>query len=97
MSVEAAREWVKSSFDILIEVARLRDGRIRALRVAEFSGLGASGLEVRDIFKFVIGRVATGGAIEGSFIPGERPQVLEQMRALGIEIEDSVFSRPPPG
>lgn len=94
MSVEAAREWVRSSFDVLIEVARLRDGRIRALRVAEFAGLGSQGLELRDIFTFVIERVATGGAIEGSFTPGERPQVLEQMRALGIEIEDSAFSRP---
>jgi pilus assembly protein CpaF len=97
MSVEAAREWVRSSFDVLIEVARLRDGRIRVLRIAEFSGMGPSGLETRDIFTFVIERVATGGAIEGSFTPGDRPQVLEQMRALGIDVEDSVFSRPPSG
>jgi pilus assembly protein CpaF len=94
MSVEAAREWVRNSFDLVVDVARLRDGRIRVLRVAEFSGVGPQGLEVSDIFTFVIERIATGGAIEGSFVPGEVPRVLEQMRALGIEVEDALFSRP---
>src|SRR5690606_22415841 len=35
MSLQAASAWVQGSFDVLVEVARLRDGRPRTLRVAE--------------------------------------------------------------
>ncbi len=93
MNLDAAREWVRSAFDVVIEVARLRDGRIRVLRVAEFARIGPEGLELSDIFRFVVERVATGGAIEGSFLAGDRPRVVEQMNALGIETDPGLFSR----
>jgi pilus assembly protein CpaF len=93
MSLEAAREWVRSSFDIMIEVARLRDGRVRVLRIAEFSSIGPDGLEVSDIFRFVVERVASGGAVEGSFVTGDRPRVVDRMNAVGIETDSSLFSR----
>ncbi|HSC89504.1 MAG TPA: FHA domain-containing protein, partial [Polyangiaceae bacterium] len=35
IALEVATAWVQSSFELVIEVARLRDGRIRVLRVAE--------------------------------------------------------------
>jgi len=93
LSLDAAREWVRSCFDLLIEVARLKDGRIRVLRVAEFSGVGPDGLELADIFRFVVERVATGGAIEGSFVSSERPRVAEQLEAAGVELDSSLFDR----
>jgi pilus assembly protein CpaF len=93
VSLEASREWVRSCFDVMIEVARLRDGRIRVLRIAEIASIGADGLQLSDIFRFVVERVASGGAIEGSFVAGERPRVVEQMESVGIEIDSSVFTR----
>ena len=93
LTLEAAREWVKSSFDVLIEVARLRDGRIRVLRVAEFATTEAATLELSDIFRFVVERVATGGAIEGSFVTYDRPTIADRLSAIGIELESSLFSR----
>lgn len=93
MNLEAAREWVKSSFDVVLEVARLKDGRIRVLRVAEFATTAAPSIELCDIFRFVVERVATGGAVEGSFVTGERPRVVDQMNAVGIETDSSLFSR----
>ena len=93
LNLEVAREWLRSSFDVVLEVARLRDGRLRVLRIAEFGDIGPQGLELLDIFHFAVERVATGGAIEGSFIAGDRPKVVDQMGAVGIETDASLFAR----
>jgi len=93
LTLDAAREWLRSSFDVVLEVARLRDGRLRVLRIAEFGDIGAQGIELMDIFRFVVERVATGGAIEGSFVAGDRPKVVDQMGSVGIETDASLFAR----
>jgi pilus assembly protein CpaF len=91
----AARDILASSFDIAIEVAQLRDGRYRVLRIAEIVGAGPLGLDLNDIFTFVADRTAAGGAIEGTFVPsGTVPHVAETLRARGIQLDAALFSRP---
>jgi pilus assembly protein CpaF len=93
-SPAAARDLIASSFDLAIEVAQLRDGRYRALRVAELLGAGPDGFQLGDIFSFVADRTAAGGAIEGTFVPsGNIPRVAETLRTRGIQVEASLFSR----
>lgn len=97
VSLEVAIGWVRSSFDIAIEVTRLRDGRIRVLRIAELELDERGALEASDIFRFNVStRVAAGGAVEGSFAPsGQLPKILGQLQAQGMRLETSLFSRPP--
>ena len=96
MSLQAASAWVQGSFDVLVEVARLRDGRPRTLRVAEVGYSDQSAPVLHDIFRFNVQRVAVGGSVEGSFGPtGYVPRVAAQLQALGANIESSMFSRPP--
>lgn len=91
----AARELIASSFDIALEVAQLRDGRYRVVRVAEILGANAQGLELSDIFTFVADRTAAGGAIEGTFVPsGTIAHIADTLRARGIQLEAALFSRP---
>jgi pilus assembly protein CpaF len=93
-SPAAARELIASSFDLTIEVAQLRDGRYRALRVAELLGTSPDGFQLGDIFSFVADRTAAGGAIEGTFVPsGNIPRIAETLRSRGIQVEASLFSR----
>jgi len=95
MSLEAATGWVLSAFDVVLEVARLRDGRIRALRIAELSRDATGAIQINDIFRFVISRVAAGGAVEGSFsASGTEPRVASQLKALGMKLDSSIFIRP---
>ena len=94
-SPAAARELIASSFDLAIEVAQLRDGRYRVLRVAEILGTSPDGIQLGEIFSFVADRTAAGGAIEGTFVPsGNIPRVAETLRTRGIQVEASLFSRP---
>lgn len=94
MTLEAASGWVLSAFDVVIEVTRLRDGRVRVLRIGELSPDGAGGIRIDDIFRFAVSRVAAGGAVEGSFVPsGHTPRVAGQLQALGMRVDSSLFVR----
>lgn len=96
LSVETAREWISGTFDILIDVARLRDGRQRVVRIAEPAGVESGEIVTRDIFTFSVERLATGGSVEGTFqATGVAPRVVNDMAARGIRIDSGVFSRPP--
>lgn len=95
-SLSAARELVAGSFEIAIEVARLRDDRYRVLRIAEVTGTHGDELAVSDVFTFIPDRTAAGGLIEGSFVPcGATPPVAEMLRARGAIFDSALFSRPP--
>jgi pilus assembly protein CpaF len=91
----AARELVAGSFDVAIEILRLRDGRHRVVRVAEVLGTGPSGFELSDIYTFVADRTAAGGAVEGTFVSsGSVPRIADTLKSRGIQLEAALFSRP---
>ena len=90
---ETAREWLSSAFDLVIEIARLRDGRHRVLRIAEFA-VEAGHIAIRDIFTFAVERTAAGGALEGTFHPsGLIPGIVEDLAARGTPVDTSAFRR----
>lgn len=92
----AAREWVASTFDVVVEVGRLRDSRLRVLRVAETAGVGADEVKLSDIFTFTVERTAAGGAVEGTFnAAGSVPRVADEITGRGFALESSLFTRPP--
>jgi pilus assembly protein CpaF len=91
LTPETAREWLSSAFDLCIEIARLRDGRHRVLRVAEL-GVEGSAVVIRDIFSFSVERTAAGGAVEGSFsATGVTPRIVEDLQARGVNVDTSIF------
>jgi len=94
--VAAARELVANAFEIVVEVARLRDERHRVLRIAEIIGSIGEEIQLQDIFTFVMDRTAAGGAIEGTFnASGIVPHVVDTLRGRGTTVESAIFSRPP--
>jgi pilus assembly protein CpaF len=93
LTPDVAREWLASAFDLAIEVARLRDGRHRVLRVAEL-GLEGDAIALRDVFTFVVERTAAGGALEGTFQPtGHVPKIVDDLAARGVAVDASIFKR----
>jgi pilus assembly protein CpaF len=93
LSPELARERLASAFNLAIEVARLRDGRHRVLRIAELA-IEGSALQIRDIFTFAVERTAAGGALEGSFHPtGVVPVIVDDLAARGVSIDTTIFKR----
>ncbi len=96
LGIRATRELVAGAYDVIVEVARLRDDRVRVLRVVEVTGVSGEEVVAQDIFTFIPDRTAAGGAVEGVFsASGNVPQVVEALRARGENLDSSLFSRPP--
>ncbi|NUP11999.1 MAG: Flp pilus assembly complex ATPase component TadA [Polyangiaceae bacterium] len=94
LSADTAREWLAGSFDLVLEVARLRDGRNRVMRVSEFALTSPNPLELRDIFTFTVERTAAGGTVEGSFHPtGVVPRIAEDLVSRGVPLDLGIFKR----
>ncbi len=92
---EGAAEMLAGAFEIVIEVARLRDDRHRVLRVAEVLGADHDEIDLSDVFSFTIDRTASGGLIEGSFVPASAmPAIADLMRTRGAAIDGTQFTRP---
>jgi pilus assembly protein CpaF len=95
IAADAAREWVAASFDIVVELGRLADGRARILRVCEITGTGGGGIATQEIFAFMIDHTASGTGVQGTFIPsGTVPRVVAELQARGVTVDTSLFSRP---
>ncbi|HEU4410549.1 MAG TPA: FHA domain-containing protein [Polyangiaceae bacterium] len=92
LSAEVVRDWIATSFDLGLELARSRDGRSRVLRVAELNA-GPSTIEARDVYTFAAERSAAGGGVEGTFQPtGHVPRLVDDLRARGFAIDGSLFN-----
>ncbi|WP_437627540.1 ATPase, T2SS/T4P/T4SS family [Sorangium sp. So ce1151] len=90
---ETAREWLASSFDLAIEIALLRDGRHRVLRIAELAVENGQ-IAIRDVFTFVVERTAAGGALEGTFhASGLVPDIVEDLQSRGVTVDTSTSFR----
>jgi pilus assembly protein CpaF len=95
LTPQTAREWLGSAFDLGLEVTRLRDGRLRVVRLAELRP-STHGTSVRDVFTFAYHRTAAGGSIEGAFYAsGTVPRIVEDLAARGMPLDTSIFRRHP--
>jgi len=94
LSIDAVREWLSSSFDIAVEVVRMRDGRSRVSRIAEPVGVEGGVVALRDIYSFTVERTAAGGSVEGSFHPtGVVPVIGDSLHARGVGFDSGLFQR----
>jgi pilus assembly protein CpaF len=88
-SIEAAREAAGESFDVVVEVVRTADGRLRVLRVAELGGSDGKGIATRDVF--VLSADGTG---EGAYAAtGTVPRLVNDFAARGVRVDGNMFKR----
>jgi len=95
LPIATCREWLSSSFDLGLEVTRVRDGRMRVVRLVEFRA-STQGVSLRDIFSFAYHGTAAGGSVEGAFYAsGTVPRLVEDLAARGLVLDTSIFRRHP--
>ncbi len=91
LPLRAIREQVASALDMVVHVARLRDGSRRIVNISEVQGMEGDVIVMQDIFVFK----QTGfqqGRVLGKLKPvGVRPKFMERLEAAGIFLEPSVF------
>ena len=93
LTTDAVREWLAASFDLVVELARMGDGRHRVIRIGELE-LANGGLQTKDIFVFAMGGRTPIGDVEGSFVAtGVLPRFVEEHALREGSVDPSLFKR----
>jgi pilus assembly protein CpaF len=92
MPLSAIRSQIASGLDVVVQIARMSDGRRRVLSISEITGQEGDIVMMQDIFTFRKKGTLGDGTIEGNFTAtGLRPRCLEDMIAAGVEVDPSDF------
>ncbi len=97
LPIKAIREQVSSAVDLIIHVARLRDGTRRVTHITEVEGMEGDIITLQDLFLFDFGM---GMAEDGKFLgklkaTGIRPSFSENLKDLGIDLPADLFDPEP--
>jgi len=98
LPVRAIREQIASSLNLVIQLARLRDGSRRVVQVTEISGMESDTVVMQDIFYFdySMGVNERGESLGRLKSTGLRPKFMEHLGDLGIHLPAEVFAYEPP-
>ncbi len=91
----ALRSQIATAIEIVIQVARLRDGTRRITHISEIGELDEAGhYHVSDLFRHQIDRVDEEGKILGSHHPtGNLPSFLQEAKSQGYLVDESLFQK----
>jgi pilus assembly protein CpaF len=88
----SARAQIASALNVVIQVARLADGRRKLMSLSELTGMEGEVITMQEIFRFRQTGVDDDGVVKGRFeATGIRPRFLEQVMAHGITLSPELF------
>jgi len=88
------REQVSSALDVIVHVARLRDGTRRIVQISEVGGVVGDSIELNDLFRFdSSGGLDEDGRFRGSIrATGVHPRFAGRLEEMGIQLPLGLFS-----
>jgi pilus assembly protein CpaF len=94
LPVRAIREQLASAVDMIIQVARLKDGSRKITHITEVMGMEGEIVTLQDLFVFDYkAGMDAAGKFRGSLIStGIRPRFLEEMASHGVTVPTSIFA-----
>jgi pilus assembly protein CpaF len=89
---------MSSALDVLVHLARLRDGSRRIVKVVEVEGMEGDTIVLQDIYRFdySMGRDAEGRFLGRLKSTGLRPKFAEKLEYMGVTMEPELFKFDPP-
>ncbi|HVK53563.1 MAG TPA: CpaF family protein [Burkholderiales bacterium] len=92
LPAKAMRAQIASAVTVIVQIARLTDGKRKLMSVQEITGMEGEIITMQEIFAFRQTGVGEGGVVEGNFCAtGVRPKFSERLRAFGIQLPDKLF------
>ncbi len=90
---KAMRQQIASALHLVIQIARLSDGRRRIVSISEIVGMEGDVITMQEIFMFERQGIGEEGAVLGRFRPtGIRPRFAERLHAHGVELPTALFA-----
>lgn len=88
----SARAQIASAMNVVIQVARLSDGRRKLVGLAELTGMEGDVITMQDIFRFRQTGVSADGVVQGRFeATGIRPRFLDHAMSHGVSLPADLF------
>ena len=88
----SARAQIASAIHVVIQVARLSDGRRKIVSLSELTGMEGEIITMQEIFRYRQTGVSADGVVQGRFeATGIRPRFLEQVMAHGLTLSADLF------
>jgi pilus assembly protein CpaF len=99
LPLRAIREQIAAAIDVVVQVARLRDGSRRVVQITEVQGMEGDIVTLSDVFVFdyAAGRDEHGRYLGHAVPTGLRPRFAERLLDVGIELPVSIFAGPSAG
>ncbi len=92
MPLSAVRAQIASGVHIVVQAARLADGRRRVISISEITGIESNVITMQEIFVFRKQGKDAEGHILGEFVAtGIRPQCSEALAAAGVKLDPADF------
>jgi pilus assembly protein CpaF len=90
----AVRQQISSAIDVVVQIARLSDGRRKLVSLQEITGMEGDVVTTQEIFKFERHGIGEEGEVLGELIPtGIRPSFTERLRVAGVPLPADLFER----
>ncbi len=91
LPLRAIREQIAGAVDLIIQIARMRDGTRKITEVTEVQGMEGDTIVTQDLFKFEYAGMKD-GRIVGRLKPvGIRPKFIEKIEAANIFLPPQIF------
>jgi pilus assembly protein CpaF len=94
LPVRAIREQVSSAIDLVVQLARMKDGSRKITQVTEVVGMEGEVITMQDIFVFDFnaGFDRDGHPLGHLVSTGLRPKFLTKLAQSGVHLDNSVFA-----
>lgn len=91
-SPKVMRAQIASAIHVVIQVARLTDGKRKLISLQEITGMEGDVITMQEIFNFHQTGIGEAGAVLGHFAAtGIRPRFSDRLRAYGVPMPDTLF------
>jgi pilus assembly protein CpaF len=89
---KALRQQIVSAISVVVQVARLADGKRKVVSIQEITGMEGDMVTMQEIYAFRQTGVAPDGVVLGEFhATGIRPKFVERLLVRGSALPDSFF------
>src|SRR5512137_635857 len=91
LPLKAIREQIGSAIQLVVHMARMRDGTRKVVQVCEIQGMEGDTMVMQDLFLFKQTSYKN-GLVEGALkSTGLRPKFINKIKDSGIELPESIF------
>ncbi|MDX1624560.1 MAG: ATPase, T2SS/T4P/T4SS family, partial [Gemmatimonadota bacterium] len=95
---KAMRQQIANAIDVVIQVARLSDGRRRIASISEIVGMEGEVITMQELFQFERQGIDEEGRVLGRFrATGIRPKFADRLERSGVHLPAAMFSDFPAG